>query len=174
LIKPYWFDACSFTQIQRVYPRENFEPVWLLIEQLISSGQLKSIEDVYLELAAQDDFLAAWAENRKQCFYPLEEAIQREARNILARFPTLISLKNNKPSSSADPFLIACAIVHGGTVVTQEDQSGGPPTVKIPDVCNTLDIKCVKLLRVLQNEGFRSSPPQQAPSLNIPLAPGSA
>lgn len=154
--RPYWFDACSFTEIRRVYPRDNFEPVWLLIEQLVEAGQIRSVEDVYLELQAQDDDLAAWAEHRKQYFTPLEETIQREARNILVRFPTLINLRSNKTSSSADPFLIACAVVHGGTVVTQEGRSGGPPKVKIPDVCGQLGIGCVKLLDILRNEGLRS------------------
>ena len=156
LVRPYWFDTCSFTEIRRVYPRDNFEPVWFLIEQLVETGQIRSVEDVYLELQVQDDDLATWAEDQRQCFLPLEQAIQREARNILARFPTLIDLRSNRTSSSADPFLIACAVVHGGTLITQDARSGGPPKVKIPDVCDQLGIRCAKLLDVLRNESLRS------------------
>lgn len=156
LSRPYWFDTCSFTEVRRVYPRDNFEAVWLLIEELVEANHIRSVEDVYLELQAQDDDLAIWAQVRRQHFLRLDEPIQREARNILGRFPTLIDLRSSRTSSSADPFLIACAVVHGGTVVTQEGRSGGPPKVKIPDVCDQLGISCIRLLDVLRNEGLRS------------------
>ncbi len=152
----YWFDTCSFTQLRRVYPRENFERVWELIETLATQGRIKSVEDVLLELQDQDDDVATWATGHSDLFVDLELPIQQQARAILARFPTLLSFRNARGSSSADPFLVACAIVYGGIIVTEEQRSGGPPRVKIPDVCEQLNIRCFKLLEVLRCEGLRT------------------
>jgi hypothetical protein len=46
----------------------------------------------------------------------------------------------------ADPFVIACAKIHDGTVVTEEQFK--PNAAKIPNVCQHFNIPCVDL------EGF--------------------
>lgn len=148
----YWFDTCSFTELRRTYPSDIFEPVWRFIGALLDSGQIKSVEDVYLEIQNQDDELSKWIEQWESAFLPLSDEIQLKAREILARFRTLLNLKKGK--SSADPFLIGAASLNSGTVVTEEDKSGGPPRVKIPDVCTELRLPCVKLLDVLKREGL--------------------
>ena len=54
-----------------------------------------------------------------------------------------------------DVFVIAAAIVHGCSVVTEEKPSGGPGKVKIPDVCKALKIECLNMLGMLRREGMR-------------------
>lgn len=81
--------------------------------------------------------------------------MQVSARAILATYPTLIDVKKRK--SSADPFLIAAAIVHKAAVVTEERPSGGPGKVKIPDVCREMKIPCMTLLEMMLREGAMSS-----------------
>jgi hypothetical protein len=126
--------------------------VWRLVESIADNGRLLSVVEVLIELNAQDDEVAVWANARQELFLPLTEDIQAKAREILASHPTLLDMKRKK--SSADPFLIAAAIIRAATVVTQEKRSGGPPSVKIPDVCAAHGVPCVNLLSVLQAEGL--------------------
>jgi hypothetical protein len=147
-------DTCSFTELRRTYPRPHFKSVWTLIERLVTDGRLLSVEEVYIELKAQDDEVAEWAEQHKDIFLPLTEEIQLKAREILKRHPTLVDLKKKK--SGADAFLIAAALLGGAAVVTQEEKSGGSPTVKIPDVCAFHAIRCIPLLELLKAERLTS------------------
>jgi hypothetical protein len=145
-------DTCSFTELRRTYPRPHFDAVWKLVERVADEGRILSVDDVFLELNAQDDEVADWARTRRGLFLPLTDDVQRKAREILASHPTLIDVKKKK--SGADPFLIALALLRGAAVVTQERKSGGPPTVKIPDVCAAHRVRCIPLLVLLQDEGL--------------------
>jgi hypothetical protein len=154
LPQSYWFDTCSFTELRRTYPMPVFDPVWQFVGQLLSERRILSIEDVFIELEQQDDEIARWISNWEDNFISLDDTIQIKAREILATSPKLVDLRKGK--SSADPFLISAAAVnHGGIIVTEENPSGGPPKVKIPDVARSLNISCIKLLDVLQREDFR-------------------
>ena len=151
----YLIDTCSLTELRRVYPEAIFRPAWQLIEQIAADGRLLSVEDVLIEIDAQDDELADWAHAHSKIFLPLSEEIQGRAREILASHPTLVHVTKRK--SSADPFLIAAAIIHGATVVTQEKRSGGPPAVKIPDVCAAYQVPCIPLLEMFQAEHLKTT-----------------
>jgi hypothetical protein len=149
----YMIDTCSFTTLRREYPSDVFGPVWEHLSSLIKGGQLVSCEDVYIELIQQDDLLAKWIKEHKSMFLPLDEDTQDAAKMILSRFRTLVDLKKKK--SSADVFLIASAMREGCVVVTEENRSGGPPKVKIPDVCDGLGVRCIKLLDLFRESGFK-------------------
>ena len=153
LFAKYIVDTSSFTSLQRTYPRDVFPGAWTLVDRLSRSGVLLSVEDVLEELKGQDDEVFKWAKKNKSMFLPLDEAIQKEARKILAQRPNLVDLKRRK--SGADPFVIAAAAVHSCAVVTEEKPSGGPPKVKIPDVCKLFGVRCVTVLDMLRDEGLK-------------------
>ena len=150
----YTVDTSSFTELRRTYPRPHFDAVWKLVEKLATEGRLLSIDEVFREIECQDDEVAEWATKHSKIFLPLDAPIQLKAREILKNHPTLVDLKKKK--SGADPFLIAAAIIREATVVTQEKRSGGPPAVKIPDVCQAYKVRCIPLLEMLQAEGLRT------------------
>jgi hypothetical protein len=129
-----------------------FTPVWEFVEDRLTRNRIFSIEDVFLELEAQDDEIYAWAKNWKDNFIPLENDIQLAARTILAENPKILDFRRIK--SSADPFLIAAAMVRGGTIVTEEKPSGGPGKQKIPDVARKVGIPCINFLQFLDQERF--------------------
>lgn len=149
----YVIDTCSFTALQRVYPTDVFPGVWDLMDKLATDGLIGSVEDVMEELKSQDDFLHKWARRHKKIFLPLDGEIQAQATRILSTHETLVDLKKRK--SGADPFIIATAIVVSGTVVTEERPSGGPPKVKIPDVCKSYKVPCITILELLRAEGLK-------------------
>lgn len=149
----YIIDTCSFVAITETYPKDVFPGVWEKVDDMIEMGIILSADDVYEELASKDDDLFAWAKQRNQIFLPLSDYIQDHAIEILDTYANLIDIKNNK--SSADPFLIATAIHKAGTVVTEEDFSGGPNRSKIPDVCKYYNVECINLLEMLRRERLK-------------------
>jgi len=140
--------------MRRVYPRDVFPSAWEKLEDLAESKIIASTEDVLEEIKTQDDEILEWANEHKEIFYPLSEEIQHGAIKILETHDNLIDLKQRK--SGADPFVIATAIVHSCTVVTEEKPSGGPNRSKIPDVCKDYGIKCINILDMLRDEGLRA------------------
>jgi hypothetical protein len=147
----YVIDTCSLTELRRRYPDDVFPGAWEAITVMADSGILISSTEVGLELEAQDDLVTDWARKHSFIFVPLFPSIQLKAQEILSDFTNLIDDKNLK--SSADPFLIATAIIKGCTVVTEETPSGkDAKIVKIPNVCATIGISCINLIELLRIE----------------------
>ena len=70
-------------------------------------------------------------------FVPLDEALQRATREILAAHPKLMGRGGGR--NAADPFFIGLAMARAGVVVTEETMSGNLDTKpRIPDVCQAL------------------------------------
>jgi hypothetical protein len=149
----YTIDTCSLTALRRVYPEDVFPGVWTKVSELADNGDLISVEDVYEELSVFDDVVLDWAKEHSYIFAPLDAEIQLKAAEILENHSNLLDLKKRK--SSADPFLVALAIVRSCIVVTEEMPSGGPDKSKIPDVCRNYGVPCVTLLDMLRAEGLR-------------------
>jgi len=148
----YVIDTCSLIELRRTYPKDVFPGVWDKVGELAESEILISVEDVYEELKVQDDEVLEWANEHVE-FKPLDEQIQIKASEILENYPNLLNLKKRK--SSADPFLIATAMVFSCSVITEETPSGGGPYLKIPDICRSNGIDCIRLLDMLRTENLR-------------------
>ena len=128
----YVIDTCSLTELRRTYPFKMFAPVWNKLKELVEKEIIISTEEVFDELRIYDDDVFNWAKENSIMFIPLDESIQLKVQELLLTHYNLIDIKNKK--SSADPFVIALAILNNCTVVTEEKPSGGPNKSKIP-VC---------------------------------------
>ncbi len=152
--KIYVVDTCSFTTLHKIYPKDVFPGVWEKVDELIKSGRLISVDEVYQEIDRQDDGLAKWAKSNKDIFMPLNEEVQDAAKDIVNRFTKILDFKKNK--SGADPFLIGLAkTLEDSVVVTEEKYSGGPDKHKIPDICDALTISHMNFLSMLKSEGLK-------------------
>ena len=149
----YVIDTSSLTTMRRVYPIDVFPGVWNKLDELAQNGTVISVDPVLRELEVQDDVVTAWARRHEAAFVPLDDAIQQEATRILAAHPGLVDLKQRK--GGADPFVIACAFVNSCIVVTEENKTLGFGRVKIPNVCDALNIRCIRLLEMLRHEGLK-------------------
>ncbi len=149
----YVIDTCSLIAMIEIYPQDVFPGVWEKIDELIDECKIISVDDVYIELSSKDDDIYKWAGNRKHIFKELGDEIQGSATKILDTHANLIDPRIKK--SSADPFLIAVARVHGGIVVTEENYSGSDHKSKIPDVCRYYKIDCIDLLKMLRRENLK-------------------
>ncbi len=125
-----------------------------MLSNLVEEGLMISVEDVLEELAMFDDEILRWAKENGHIFLPLSENIQARAVQILTSHPGLLDLKKNK--SSADPFVIATAIEHSCTVVTEEKSLNSPTRHKIPDVCSAYRVDCIPILEMFRREGLRT------------------
>jgi hypothetical protein len=147
-------DTCSFTALRRVYPNDVFPGAWQAISQMAESGMLISSIEVLIELEAQEDIITDWARKHRQIFIPLFPDIQNTATEILRDFPNLLDLNNQK--SSADPFLVATALLNKCIVVTEETAKGnGAKVIRIPNVCSNLGVPCLNLLELFRTEKVR-------------------
>lgn len=158
----YTIDSCSLIRLKEVYPLDIFSPVWEVISKLAATGQLISCEEIYDELEAmegEEDEVLLWAKEHRSIFHPLDGPTQEKVKEMLASYPNLLDLKKSK--SSGDPFLIATAMKHGCIVVSDENPSGGPGKVKIPDVCRLYGVGCIRLLDMLRAEGVKLSLPKE-------------
>lgn len=149
----YAIDTCSLMRMRSVYPIGVFPSVWEKITDLADDGVIVSCEDVLEELKVQDDDLLSWAKERLSMFLPIDGEIQKTVARILKTHGNLLDLKRKK--SSADPFLIAFAMINKCTVVTEEQPSGGPDKSKIPDVCKAYNVPHITLLELLTREGLK-------------------
>src|SRR5438876_11876620 len=75
---------------QRYYPQDVFPSLWAKLEEPISSGQIVSSEEVYVELKKKADDLHDWIKGHKNMLVPLSEQIQRRSSELLIEYPRLV------------------------------------------------------------------------------------
>jgi len=149
----YVIDTCSIIDLRVWYPPEMAGDVWEVLGRLLDNGVVASVEEVLEELKVQEDRVLEWAMRHRGAFLPIDVDLQRETKRILEAYPQLIDPKRRK--SSADPFVIAAAQLYGATVVTEEKPSRPPARPKIPNVCQGLELECIRIVELFRREGYR-------------------
>jgi hypothetical protein len=134
----------------RHYPLDVFPAVWQHFELGLKQRKLVAVTEVYREIEQQSDDLFDWVKKQKSRFSEIDKPIQRNARNILSKFPSLAKPESTR--RNADPFVIAIAAAEHLTVVTYEPSK--PTRPRIPDVCKQLQIPCISLVEMFRNEGW--------------------
>lgn len=156
----YVIDTSSLIELRQSYPVDVFPVVWHAMDILANDGIVISSSEVLEELEASDvrgDEVLKWAYKHENIFFPLDGFIQQKVIEILESFETLVDVKKKK--SSADPFVIATAIMQSCAVITEEkptrNSASNCQKVKIPDVCHHYRIQHCCLLDMLRNEGIK-------------------
>jgi hypothetical protein len=152
----YVFDTSSIRSLQHFYP-SVFKTIWDGLDGLVQKQNLISTREVWNELGRQNvsaDVLA-WAKQNKQIFTtPNTAELQFVAQIFQTKhFQSLIGEQQRlKGTPVADPFVIACAKIKGGTVVTEEQLK--PNAAKIPNVCAHFKVPCIDLEKFMQQQGW--------------------
>lgn len=161
----YVFDTSSLRALQHFYPAV-FKTIWAGLNTLIGKGELISTREVWNELEGQNVSadVKAWAKRNKQMFgTPNAAELQFVAQIFkIPHFSGLIGKQQQlRGTPVADPFVIACAKIHQGTVVTEEGwlRPGNaltpkPNAAKIPNVCKHFSVPCVDLEAFMQQQGW--------------------
>jgi len=137
----------------RYYPQQVFPGVWDRMEDIIERNILRATEEVQHEVKKKDDDLFKWVTSHPQLIIPHDEALQHEVRDILAQHERLVESGKNR--TQADAFVIAVAKLSGATVVSGETRSYKQGKEKIPNVCDALGLKCISLLDMFRDLGWR-------------------
>lgn len=107
---------------------------------------------VLAELERGEDALYQWCCAQADFSVPPDETEQQHVRDIVRDYPGLI--KPGEDRIDADPFVIAFAMRHGLTVVTQEATKGQGYQSKIPYVCSRLGVRCMDTLGLFADCGW--------------------
>jgi len=126
------------------YPPDIFPGLWKDLESLVYHGLLIAPDEVFQEICRKDDGLAKWGKSNRKMFIPLDSDQIQAVSNILERFPGLVD--QNKTIPDADPFIIALAKCRAWTVVTSERPNNSPDRPRIPNVCNSINVRWITLL----------------------------
>lgn len=154
----YVFDNNSMRVISHYYP-ERFPTFWRQFDAAVAESSVFSVREVYNELinwgAAQEWFLR-WLKRHRSMFVvpePKETLFVAEIFKV-PHFQALVGgTQQLKGQPVADPFLIACAKVRGGTVVTEEGKKLN--AAKIPNVCEHFEVPCTNVEGFLTASGWQ-------------------
>jgi hypothetical protein len=161
----YSIDTSVFIDIwcppeSNIYSKERMPELWQHIESLVDAGRIVAAKEVYDELERHaSPELKDWLDNHKTIFQLTDQQVGY-ADDIINKVYSKYK-EGYRPlvSDAADPFVVASALCHGATVLTQEHKQGehdprlvnGP---KIPTVCNAYNVPCVNLEEFIIKEGF--------------------
>jgi hypothetical protein len=146
----YWIDSNIFIEAANgPYTFSRAPGYWSFLDKNLASGVICTSEMVYRELVSFGDDLSKWVKNRKQkgLFEEADATVQVKLRVVVdyvSQCGRYDAPNINEFLSGADPWIIAHAMAHGGTVVTNE--SALRPTakkVRIPDICNNFGVRCI-------------------------------
>lgn len=152
----YIFDTGAFIILKNFYPA-TFPTLWKSLDGFAGNGTIISVREVFNELHNYNDsdFIQDWAKQHKSIFTKPGDDELLMVQKILAvpHFQALIGAKQlAKGTPVADPFVVACAAVKAGTVVTQEQFK--PNAAKVPNVSKHFDVPCVNLEQFMASHGW--------------------
>ena len=155
----YLLDANVFIQAKNLHYGMDFCPAfwdWLIVNN--NKQKVFSIEKVGDEIDAGNDDLAKWTGHRGPSLF-----LKPDPSMLLSleKVSTWVAAQNYDPAAVntffqvADYYLVAFAVAHKHTIVTDEIASPSTKKIKIPNVCIGLDIKCVTPYEMLRKERAR-------------------
>ena len=156
----YLLDANTLIQAKNEYYAFDLCPgFWDWLNQQSLAGNVFSVQAVKDELERGDDELAQWASDRGTGFFLPPDKRTSGAMSAVSGWVQAGDFRDDARRiflGGADPWLIAHASAHGHTVVTHEvHQDGQKSKVKIPTVCQALNVPCVRTFQMLQAECVR-------------------
>lgn len=155
IVEPYWIDAVVMIQASNAYyPFHRVPKFWRFLARQLELGTIKSSKIVWQEVSAGTDELARWVVERREMGLCI--AANQQVQAAFAKVSEYVYSKY-KPHQAAeflkggDGWIIAHAMVSGGTVVTEESKRSKESKVKIPTVCKALDdVRCVNTFTMLE------------------------
>ena len=138
-----------------LYPMEHFPGYWEFIEHCYNTGLFVSNSLTLSEFKGYGDKLSEWGINNKSFFIPDDSIeVQNNFKNVaecVMSHKIWDPLQKSNFLSGADGFIIAQALTYTATIVTDEIYEPSPncKKVKIPNVCEKLNVKCINLNQLI-------------------------
>lgn len=154
----YLLDANVFIQSKNDYYGFDFSPgFWDWLDHANAQGAIASVEKVGEELLDFGDELSEWCRARMARLFlaPDDEVVASlQATALWAHASGYAPAAVATFLQKADYYLVAHAHAHEHTVVTLE-KAGATKTIKIPDACTAMDVRCVGLFDMLRTSGVK-------------------
>lgn len=133
---------------------------WEVLDVLGAKGQLFVPYWVAEEIHRTDDDLSKWLKKSRIKVRSVNEEVGLKLKEIYAKDPKhRLLVDNTKQRSLADPWLIAHAMAESACVVSKEAKStaANNKKVKIPDVCEAMDVRCIDDFTMIEELGITFS-----------------
>lgn len=152
----YVFDTNSFRVLENYYP-ERFPSFWINFNEVVDAGTVISVREVYNEVENQvrPTWLREWVKQRRAIFLTPGSTETEFVADIfqVPHFHSLVRASQVLQGGTvADPFIIACAKITGGCVVTEE--AVRPNAAKIPNVCDHFGVERTSMEGFLDRMGW--------------------
>jgi len=148
----YVIDSSSLINL-KFYYTDIFESFWENFNELVSTGTVISVREVFHEVLERDDFLSQWAKHNTSMFQTPSASEMEIVRKIMNAHKELVkqnSFKYGKPV--ADPFIIAKAVIEDSTVITEEKMIKGAH--KIPNICEEFNVRSIPFYNFMKEQGW--------------------
>ncbi|MBZ0124350.1 MAG: DUF4411 family protein [Roseovarius sp.] len=146
--------SCLVNAWNRTYQIEILPSIWEHVESIVRDEIAVITVQVYDEIKRKDDDLAAWCNERKDMFWPIDEDHIERLRGIMERYPRIASAGSGR--NFADPWVIALAQCFDPfcCVVTEEGLSRRETNPKIPFVCEGEGLTHCTFNKLLRETGW--------------------
>jgi len=156
----YVLDSNTFIDAKNRYYGFDIAPSFWnkLIEN--SPGKILTIKPIESEIMAGHDELSSWFEDNYAIHtYSVDATeVQQAFAKISEHVTQNVQYKDSEKAhflSKADPWIIAYAYVNNCVVVTHEILAPGSRKVKIPDVCQFLNVQYINVFEMLRELHIR-------------------
>lgn len=154
----YCLDANVLIQAWQKYYSPCICPsYWDILNEFGQKDVLFLPEMVYEEIIRTDDDLAKWLKSSKIPIRKIDAGVAKCLTKIYEHNPEHKYLVDNtRQRSLADPWVIAHAMEQKAIVVTKEEKvtASNSRKIKIPDVCDNMNIKCINDFRLVNELGL--------------------
>lgn len=138
------------------YPPDLAPDLWAGLSRDVEAGIVLIPDEVLIELERKEDRLHAWLAERERLLIPPTPEIQRSLTNILTRYRKILDTRSNK--NRADPIVVATAIVHRATVITEEKHAPGPDDrPNIATLCDGFGVPHISILGYMRERKWKLS-----------------
>ncbi|WP_029545511.1 DUF4411 family protein [Selenomonas sp. AB3002] len=163
----YLLDTNTFITAKNTFYAYDIVPTfWRKLLDRFQVGTVKVIDAVATEVLSGNDELTDWFRKniqKAEDFYNQSYVINAKYdEKVVAKYQAIANKIYNNPQydesnkqkflTVADPWIVAAACVYDDTVVTFETMAGANSRkIKIPDVCQQMDVHCVNLYEMMRN-----------------------
>ncbi len=150
------FDTSSLRVLSNYYP-DRFRTFWQRFDEAVAKGMVVSVREVHNEIENQitKEWFRDWVKSHRAMFLTPganETSFVAKIFSVI-HFQALVGeTQRLKGQPVADPFVIACAHVQQGTVVTEEVKK--PNAAKIPNICEHFGVRCTNVEGFLSDHGW--------------------
>ena len=152
LIAEYIIDTSSILsqKSSQSFKRKVYKTGWQYIDECLLKGRIVTCSEIQEEI--RDIEIKKWLIDNQCEIIGIDDEIQKNVKRVVKDNPKMISFtKNGHDTSSGDAFLIATAMSHNLSIITEENKD---KLNKIPQICKKYDILTLSLLDFWEKEGL--------------------